>query len=220
MRRPNLLAILNELLGAERALWLSFGHATVAATQGTLTPEARDRYMALRESLFAQESTVYDLIHALAEPIGLGDRVPAPQRLPEIAATLVATVGLGAAPAVPIALWVVAVIIVLAEIAALAYVVTTFAQIGADLITNIYQVHQNTARYELQLAEANRRYNACLRARRSPEECASANPLPSPPLEHVQPPGTYATEILALGGVVAGLGALVWVGYKNRGGKK
>ena len=219
MTRPNLLAVLNELLGAERELWLAFGQATVAATQGTLTAEARDRYMTLRETLFAQESAVYDLLHRLAEPIGLADRVPAPTRLPELSAETVATAGLGVAPAVPVLLWVAAIIIALAEIAALAYVVTTFAQIGADLITNIYQVHQNTARYELQLAESNRRYNECLRARRSPAECASLNPVPAPPQETPRPITGYAPEIFAGGVVVAGLGALVWLGYKQRGGK-
>jgi len=220
VRRHNLLAVLNELLGAERDLWAAFAQATVAATQGTLTTEARDEYIRLRDQLFDNETIIHNLLRTLADPIGLGDRIPAPQRLPDIAVgAAVATAGLGAAQ-VPLMLWVAIIIVAIAEIAALAYVVTTFAQVGADLITNIYTIHQNTARYQLQLAEANRRFNECLRQRRTPAECAAAHPVPAPPQGNPQSATNRVAEIFAVGGVAAGLGALAWLGYKYRGGKQ
>jgi len=217
MGTPNLLAILNELLGAEEELAIAYGQATVLFTQGVLTQDAVDRYTALRDQLFSDESDVYGLLQTLATPLGLSSRIPAPTRLPDLTAnagtTPVSAAGLGA---LPIAGWIALVIVVLAELAALAYVVVRFAEIGADLIARIYQIHTDARNYELQLGAVSARYNACLAAGRSPADCASSNPLPAPPMRPLQTTGDYVFEIAAVGGVMAGLGGLAWLAYKHR----
>lgn len=214
----NLVTALNELLGAERELWRAWGRASVAAVNGTLSDDERSRFNALRDDLFSIEEAVYGVIIVPLRTAGLQDAIAAPTPIPDIPQnTPVATAGLGNPAAVPVALWVAAVLIALAEIAAVAYVLTRLAEIGSDLIVRIYQVHANTARYDAELEVINARFNACLRAGGSPADCARAIPVPRPQNENVQMSASDAwTMGFAALGVTTAVGGLVWAGYKLR----
>lgn len=216
----NIVTGLNELLGAERELWRAWGRASVMASNGMLTADVRDRYNGLRDQLLSIERTIYDVLVAPLRPLGLEDQIPVPSALPDLpianARPPVSTAGLGT-PAVPIILWVAAILVALAEIAAVAYVITRLAEIGGDTLVRIYQVHSNASRYDAELAMINSRFNACLRAGGTPQDCAQAIPIPRPINENVQLSESDAWTLgFAALGVTGAIGGLIWAGYKLR----
>lgn len=219
-------AALGELAAAEIDLQRAWAAGAVAITNGTLSEPARDAFHSVRDQVHALETAMYTIIQrATANLPGfrLDEWIPAPTRMPNLpqitgAQAPLAVAGLGVP--VPPAVWAAIVIVAIVEVAAIAWAVTHLAEVTADFLVRLYQVRQNTLRYESQLGAQQARFNACVRAGRSFTECGSAFTLPTPPQEDTRAPqrsNALEAGLWAVGAlVVAGGGVWAFRKYASK----
>lgn len=201
---PALQAVLAEVGGYESSVVALYRQAHVLAGRGQLSGAVRGQVTEHGRQLYNLQRAVYDLVVSTVQAVPLGanyvDRIPQPVRLP-LAGAQPGTEGLGAAglgAAVPALAWAAAVVVVIAAIAAIAFVLTTAITGGLELVAIIMQ----------QRAES-QRYAQCLERADNPEDCVSIAPPQRP-----QGSSTWLWVALGAVGVLA-VGGLAWYGYRR-----
>lgn len=218
-----LQAVLVELASTERDLQRAWGSAAVAITNGTLSEPARDALHRLRDQVYAIEQAVHLILQRATANIPgfrLDEWIPVPTRMADLppltggSAAQMRVAGLGVP--VPPAVWAVVALVAIVEVAALAWAVAHLAEVSADFVVRLYQVRQNTLRYEHELNAQQTRFHACLRAGGTFERCGSTFALPQAPTEDTSAPDRSSTLTtgLAVVGAAAVVGGGVWAWRK------
>lgn len=223
-RATNLWRVLNEMLRAEESLVRTYARLVHLNAAGGLPRHLYDAYVIRRIEANAVQQDVYRKIVDALRPTGMADRIPRPTGYPELppwidpraraaasrGAAGVSSAGLGA---VPVAVWVVGVIVALAQIAAVAYVTVQAITFGSTLVRNVYAMRENTRRDELRVEAQQSRFEDCVRRTNNPAQCAQAFPLPEAPREDAGSATPPVDPMLVAAGIGAAVLSIGVVGY-------